>query len=558
MAWLAFRRQTPTEPSGAASARRISSQEISAAASPDESAAERRARTVGSRWARPVGAQGQFGPEPTDPAGVPVVEEISIPDFPSAQTIQGALGADQFGQIWMGISMAGPDASAHLLSYDPGSGRIRVRGDVLSQLEQAEELRPGERQGRIATRIVEAADGFMYFASTDDRPVDAEAGPLPTWGSHLWRIDPATYRWQHLAAVREGLEAVGCGGPYIYALGCAKHVLFQYDTRSGKLKSKEIGAPGAHTSRNLLVDAEGHAYVPRVRAVAGRGNVWAKERLLTDLVELDEDLHDVQQNLLFHYGPTRDASSGGITALVYLADSSIVFATQHGYLYQLLPGRGTAAALNTLGWFHPQGTASTSALFTFTGRRYVAGLARRPGENYEWVVFDLQDKSRRSVALDLTALSSAAIDELSLSGSIVQDESGCFYVAGSAAGRAVVLRIHRARGTLGLTRPPEIANNAADSTTGDHPIAEAHQTRPLAETVLHGTAADWRQASAAEKVAMSEIIAQWLHPDLPERIRAEWSQRYLQELDDLAATSSAPDARFMDWLPLIHARLAAP
>ena len=68
-------------------------------------------------------------------------------------------------------------------------------------------------------------DGFLYFASMDEEGENANGSRLPTWGGHLWRMNQATYKWEHLLAAREALIAVAGGGKYIFSLGYFGHVL---------------------------------------------------------------------------------------------------------------------------------------------------------------------------------------------------------------------------------------------------------------------------------------------------------------------------------------------
>ncbi|HEU5431434.1 MAG TPA: VanZ family protein, partial [Thermomicrobiales bacterium] len=365
---------------------------------------------------------------PADPLRPPELTPLELPAFPGAYAIWGATGRDQRGHIWLGVSAAGVDRpSAHLLEFDPASGAIVDRGDALDQLGRAGLLRPGEGQMKIHSKIVEAADGALYFASMDEQGESDSARRLPRWGSHCWRLRPGNDAWEHLFAAPEGLIAVAACGAQVYALGYFDHVLYQYDCDNGRVRSVRVGAAGAHISRNFFCDARGHVYVPRVKeAVADH------ETFRTTLVEFDAALAELAETPLAHYLPAGDLSSHGILGVQPLADGSIVFTTHVGFLYQVVPPSGNsldraAAEVRPLGWFHPRGEAYVSSLFTYDGLRYVLGAAE--GKPFEWLVFDLD--RRTSIASPLPE--TAASDGLLLYGSTTRDDRGGFYLVGAKA-----------------------------------------------------------------------------------------------------------------------------
>src|SRR5229473_700087 len=153
--------------------------------------------------------------------------------------------------------------SAHLFELNPDTSTFSDRGNVVAELERLGLRRPGETQMKIHSRIVQAQDGYQYFSSMDESGENEDGSKLPTWGGHLWRRGRGP-GWEHLAATREALIAVATGGPYVYALGYFNHVLYQFDTRTRRLRSVTVGSAGGHVSRNFFVDARGHAFVPRI------------------------------------------------------------------------------------------------------------------------------------------------------------------------------------------------------------------------------------------------------------------------------------------------------
>ncbi len=357
-----------------------------------------------------------FGPEPRDRARPPRIRQVALPGFDGANAIWGATGSDQRGGIWAGISAVGGGGSAHLAELDPTIFRARDRGDVVGELARLGLLRPGETQNKLHTKLVQAADGWLYFASTDEA-ADNDLAP-PRWGSHLWRLRPGEGRWDHVLAVPEGLIALGGAAGGIFAFGLWDHVLYRYDTATGQTMRTVVGAPLGHMSRNLLVDRAGHAYVPRVTLGA--------TGLDAVLVEYGPALEIIAETPLEYYAVGADpAVAQGITAFVELADGAILFATAIGYLYRVTPRAGGASVL-PLGWLHPSGTAFTPALFTWDGVRHVCGLARFAPNVWDWVVYDLRE--RQGVARPFPH--GETEKPLLLYGCNTRDEQGRFYIAG--------------------------------------------------------------------------------------------------------------------------------
>jgi hypothetical protein len=504
----------------------------------------------------------RFGLPPDDPWAAPRLEAIELPALPGATAVWGATGIDGSGAVWFGVSAARqPGATAHLLRYDPDSGRLDTRGDVLTQLQRNGRLRPGESQQKIHSRIVQAADGLLYFASMDESGEVPDGTRLPTWGSHLWRIDPAGDGWEHLQAVPEGLIAVAGGGRYVYCLGYFGHVLYQYDTRTGQMRRTAAGSVGGHVSRNLLSDRYEHVYAPSVRERSVTGEPGGAGQYLVELVEWDENLRELGRTRIFHYGLTRDDSSHGIVGLVDMADGSLLFLTDQGYLYRIMPRAGSAAEVRGLGWFHPEGTAYAPSLFTFDGVRYVVGAGRRPRRPWEWIVFDLATETSRATRLDIgSAVSNAGSDDdLLLYGSNVRDGQGSFYLGGWLASRPLLLRIRpgapAAEGTTRIADAPQPGTQVAESDPAQQSGSPTAVPSRWEARIVQATARDWRAADAEDKQAMCQVIVGWLHPDATAAMREAWARRYRQRLDEFADQPHVDDAKIADWLPMIRALL---
>lgn len=352
---------------------------------------------------------------PRDILHPPRLRSINLPRFPGANAVWGATGSDARGGIWAGISAVGGGNSAHLVEFDPKISRIFDRGDVLGELAKLGP-RPGEEsQNRLHSRMVQAADGWLYFASTDE--VDESDTSPPRWGSHLWRLRPGVGRWEHVLAVPEGLIALAGAGRWIYALGLWDHVLYCHDTGTKLTTRIVVGSVRGHMSRNFVVDNAGHAYAPRV--------TMGRDRLEASLVEYTPALEIVGETPLEHYADTASpAAAQGITGFVALADGSQVIATSVGHLYRITPRQYGAASVLPLGWFHPDGPAFTPSLFTWDGVRYIVGVARDAAMAWQWVVYDL---TTRKGSAQLFKPGETEKPQL-LCGSMTTDLQGRFYV----------------------------------------------------------------------------------------------------------------------------------
>jgi hypothetical protein len=363
------------------------------------------------------------------PLGAVAVRLIPVPDFPGRSAVWGATGRDHRGHIWFGVSAGGVrQPSAHLFEYDPAGDVLRDRGDVLGELRRCGRARPGEGQMKIHSRIVQGEDGHLYFASLDEEGGRADGSRLPTWGSHLWRLRLPECRWEHLLSAPEGLIAVAGSGRRIQALGFFNHVLYQYDCRTGASRSVPVGSVGGHVSRNFFCDARGHVYVPRLRPEPGdRG-------MRTTLVELDPELGEVAETPLAFYTQTRDDDSHGLVGVQPLADRSVAFVTDQGFLYRVVPQEGKPAEVQWLGWFHPRGRSYVASLFTSDGRRHLMGLSVREtpeGRQYGWLVHDLATRTSSVEPVTLPTLNGQALQAPLLYGSVTRDNGGRCYLGGT-------------------------------------------------------------------------------------------------------------------------------
>jgi hypothetical protein len=377
------------------------------------------ARTAQAESSSRQSIRRQFTAMPSDPRQPPSIAPLNLPPFNGAAAIWGATGRDSKGHIWLGVSAQGvAEPSAHLMEYVPETKTIRDRGDVVGELKQRGLWRAGEGQSKIHSKIVELADGYLYFASMDEQGEEEDGERLSEWGSHLWRLQPGGRHWQHLFSAPEGLIAVAAGRRSVYALGYFDHVLYQYNLETRAARSVHIGSVGGHISRNFVCDQRDHVFVPRLRRTAG--NIVA-----ASLVELDENLRELGETALEHYLPSDDLLSHGITGVQPMADGSIAFVTHVGYLYRIVPTFGGAADVQPLGWFHPQGETYVASLFTYSGNGELVGVS--PGPPCEWLVFDLDTHTSTAAPMPVADTLQGGL----LYGSDTRDELGRLYLVGA-------------------------------------------------------------------------------------------------------------------------------
>lgn len=376
----------------------------------------------GSARAQPADVEkrtgSRFAPLPSNPWRAPRTRVIDVPGFVDANSIWGATGRDAAGRIWVGVSAKAPGGSAHLMQFDPANNAWRDFGGVVERLAEADVSPPGAGQVKIHSKIVPGDDGRLYFTSMDEEGEAEDGSALPKWGSHLWRVDVESGRWEHLFAAPEGLVAAAGGGRWIYALGYWDHVLYRFDTVTQQQRRVVVGAVGGHASRNVIAGTDGHAFVPRVKR-DGYGMLSAV------LVEFDSELREHAVTPLEHYfGEPAAAEDHGIVGLAALADGRSLFTTHAGHLYSIEPRESAPARVSAVGWFHPQGASYAPSLFALDGRTLVAGIARR-GDRYEWIVFDLASRRSKAFPFDTHEV----VGPL-LYGSMTRDDAGRCYVGG--------------------------------------------------------------------------------------------------------------------------------
>jgi len=365
----------------------------------------------------------------------PLVKILEPPDFWGAYAIWGSTGGDMRGHIWIGVtSNDKASGSAHLYELDPDSDIFADRGNVVAELERLGLRRPGEIQMKIHSRIVQAQDRYQYFSSMDESGENDNGSKLPTWGGHLWRRGRAP-GWEHLAATREALIAVTTGGPYVYALGYFNHVLYQFDTRTQRLRSVMVGSAGGHVSRNFFVDARGHAFVPRVTSTG-------PNQAAAFLVEYDPSLQELNAQPLAEYFERTPDNSHGIVAVHPGPGGSWFFATGKGRLYQIEPKLTGPATLTDLGWFHPAGSRYVASMFRDDRTNVLYGVALQNSygaRRFEWVARVPNGTATAAPFPYGTAAEFPA--GAVLYGSMTRDSKGRCYLVGTMNYKPMVLQV---------------------------------------------------------------------------------------------------------------------
>lgn len=369
----------------------------------------------------------------------PHVTVLTPPDYWGAYAIWGATGSDDAGHVWLAITSNDDrgSGSAHLYDVNPATNTLTDAGNVIDELERLRLRKPGEVQMKIHSHIVRAADGLVYFASMDESGEKDDGSRLPTWGGHLWRRG-RTGAWQHLAATREALIAVAAGGPYVYSVGYFNQVLYQFDTRTGRLRSVPVGAVAGHVSRNFFADDRGHAFVPRVVG-SGAGPFTAS------LVEFDASLTEIGSRPLPEYFEAGPADSHGMVAVSPDGQGGWFFSTGRGRLYHETPAATGPATVTDMGWMHPAGPHYVASMFrdAATGTIYGVSYPNHDGSQvFEWL--SRSPDGRTTVApfpYGAAPFPHGAV----LYGSMTRDANGRFYVVGSMQYKPVILQVTPAR-----------------------------------------------------------------------------------------------------------------
>jgi hypothetical protein len=358
-----------------------------------------------------------FTPLPNDLFTAPTATEIKFDVPDSIDAIWGATGRDDSGKIYFGTSSHGGDyGSAFLYQYTPATGEVVKQSDVVTELKINNVYSDGMRQNKLHSKFYQAGDGYLYFSSFDEGG-EAE-GINPTWGGNLWRKLPNDKHWQHLLATEEALVAVNTNGRYVYALGYWDHVLYQYNTKTAKIKKVIVGSTQMHASRNFIVDELGHTYVPKLTV-----NDFNEIEVL--LAEYDSQLKLVATYPLPSYQSDDFEKHHGIVGYTSMKNSDIYFTSADGGLYHIKPFDKSAKKVEYKGMMHPDGNAYIASLFSIDGEAILVGVSQKEREGYEWIIYDSDLELANTALIPLNNIKKPL-----LYGSLTRDNKGNFYVVG--------------------------------------------------------------------------------------------------------------------------------
>ena len=336
----------------------------------------------------------------------PHLLEIELPDFAGAHAIWGATGTDHFNRIYFGAAGYGvDDPSAHLLRYDPSTGKSVDLGginSVLTRLGIRRTIDYDETQMKIHSKIFQAADGNVYFSSQDEHDEKGDGSGNARFGGRLFALDPRNDQWTCILTAPEGLIAAACERRHVYAMGYFGNVIYRYDTKTKETRSIKLGTMGGHVSRNIFVDANEHLFAARLTpgsSINDPGTTRVGTSLVrSTLVELDPELEIVHEWPLEDYAPTLDTDSHGITGFCRLSGGDIVFITHSGAIWLLKSDVVGDQRLQRLGWMHHEGPAYVASLFSPLGERFVGGFVQTNGA-YEWVIYDIEQRASTRLRL---------------------------------------------------------------------------------------------------------------------------------------------------------------
>ncbi|MDB4543022.1 hypothetical protein N9241_02145 [bacterium] len=359
-----------------------------------------------------------------------VATEIELP-AEGGDSIWGALGVTAETNVWAGISGSG-SKGGQLLSLKAVDNVARSRGSVADQRIPDQSPEANQTQSKIHSRIREADDGFVYFTSMDETNESWRDKQLPQYGGRLWRLKPGQKAWEQVMTTPEALIALETTGRYVYALGYWGHVLYQFDTSSGRTERLQIGSDCGHVSRNFLVDLREHVYVPKVVSKPGSTECRAED-MTVSLVEVSPTMQVVAAHALPDYlGISAAHQSQGITAYAYRQDESIIFSTMNGDLYHLIAHGRQPALILPLGNMLPGTKSKVTNLVSLDGKSLLGAAVMLRGKQEKglhWLVHDTSTTDTRTIPINLPA-DLQPFKAVLLYGSGIRDGQGHVYVGG--------------------------------------------------------------------------------------------------------------------------------
>lgn len=210
-------------------------------------------------------------------AGVVTVQVYPIPA--PADGFWSAVTAARDGRVYIGLCKHGGDG--HLAQFDPATGKVRVLGNMTEVTRETGLGR--QRQSKIHTKLHEASDGRVFFATHLGNwwyhAREQEAASYP--GGHFLSYDPRTDRIEDY-----GIPFPNLGGIITLALDPRREILYGMTFPTGNLVKFD---PAKRAGQVLGRMNNWHAVV-RTLVVDGRGRVYGS----------------AEPNRIFRYDPGSD------------------------------------------------------------------------------------------------------------------------------------------------------------------------------------------------------------------------------------------------------------
>ncbi len=349
-------------------------------------------------------------------------------------SIWGALGVTGTGDVWFGISGSGT-VGGQLMQIQNPSSTVMARGAVVQQTEAAVDAENLGGQQKIHSRIRQAVDGYLYFATTNETDEDWQVDRLPRYGSYLWRVKPEGSAWEHVVSSPEALIAIETIGRYVYALGYWGHVLYQFDTATDGVEKLIVGADCGHVSRNFFVDIRGRVFVPRLRKRL-LNQPCSHDNVIVNLLEISERLEIMAEHEIPDYlGGNSPHSSQGITAFAYREDQSLIFSTKRGDLFHVISHGDEPALVLQLGNIDPHTSVSVTNLLSIDGRSQIGSVVQHDFGDRQpqlaWLQHDIQTSTAYYTPIETDASSPLAdARALLLYGTGIRNADGRTFVGG--------------------------------------------------------------------------------------------------------------------------------
>ncbi|HYF50514.1 MAG TPA: hypothetical protein VEJ63_13975 [Planctomycetota bacterium] len=220
------------------------------------------------------------------------IKEILFPQYPDHDCIWDVCRAAD-DKVYFSLCSEGRAATALLMRYDPGTGKIDELLDV-GRLT-GDGMKPGKiPQSKIHTTMCPTSDGLLYFTThcTAPPPGEEYLENVGTLGSAEWGYTGsfvAVYnththesRCVGLFAPNEGIRIMRMDQRWqvLYGITYPKHHLRVFDLKTGQ--SRDLGRIGNLGSFGMFMDKKGRPY-----GTDDAGWMWRYDPQLDDIQSLN-------------------------------------------------------------------------------------------------------------------------------------------------------------------------------------------------------------------------------------------------------------------------------